>query len=161
MTSSQPNKTDSLTVWGGILLALLLLNGFGAIAGGIAVMRDAMPFPDIWLQHTPFHSYFLPGLLLFLAVGGSHLAAAHAIFRRHPLAKRAAIFAGIVLTGWMIGELALISFQAPIQLWFVGVGLLECGLSFAPLRHSQNSAGARERPNYRNTTRSPESVSGI
>jgi hypothetical protein len=136
MAPSQPNKADSLTVRGGFLLVLLLLNGFGAIAGGIAVMRDAMPFPDVWLQGTPFRSYFLPGLILFVAVGGSHLTSGYAIFRRHPLAKRAAIFAGIVLTGWMIGELELIGFQAPIQVWFVGVGLFEFGLSFAPLRHS-------------------------
>jgi hypothetical protein len=136
MAPSQPNKAGSLTVWGRILLAFFLLNGLGAIAGGIGVMRDALPFPDVWLQGTPFHSYFLPGLILFLAIGGSHLGAAYAILRRHPLAKRAAVFAGIVLTGWMIGELALIGFRAPIQVWFVGVGLLEFGLSFAPLRHS-------------------------
>ncbi len=136
MASSQRNKASSLTAWGGILLGLLLLNGVDAIAGGIGVMREAMPFPDVWLQDTPFHSYFLPGLILFLAVGGSHLTAAYAILRRHLLAKRAAVFAGFVLTSWMIGELALIGFQAPIQVWFVGVGLLEFGLSLAPLRHS-------------------------
>ena len=136
MAPSQSKNADSLTVWGRILFALLLLNAFGAIAGGIAVMRDAMPFPDVWLQGTPFHSYFLPGLILFLAVGGSHFAAACAIFRRHPLAQRAAMFSGLVLTGWMIGELSLIGFQAPIQLWFVGVGLLEFALSFALLRQS-------------------------
>jgi hypothetical protein len=36
----------------------------------------------------------------------------------------------------MIGELTLIGFRAPIQVWFLGLGLLELGLSFAPLRHS-------------------------
>ncbi len=136
MVPSQPNKAVSLTVWGGILLALLLLNGVGAIAGGIGVMRDALPFPDVWLQGTPFHSYFFPGLILFLAVGGSHLAAAYAILQRHMLTKSAAVIAGFVLTGWMIGEFALIGFRAPIQVWFLGLGLLELGLSFAPLRHS-------------------------
>jgi hypothetical protein len=136
MPPSQPNKAGSLTLWGSILLAVLLLNGIGAIAGGIAVMREAMPFPDVWLQGTPFHSYLLPGLILFLAVGSTQLAAASAIVRRHLLAKNAAIFAGLVLAGWMIGELALIGFRAPIQVWFLGLGLLEFGLSFAPLRHS-------------------------
>jgi hypothetical protein len=134
MTLNQSNKAGSLTVWGGILLTLLFLNGVGAIVGGIGVMGDALPFPDVWLQDTPFHSYFLPGLILFLAVGGSQSAAAYAILRRHLLANRAAIFAGIVLTGWMIGELALIGFRAPIQVWFLSLGLLELGLSFAPLR---------------------------
>jgi hypothetical protein len=136
MALSQSNKAGSLTVWGGILLALLFLNGFGAIAGGIGVMRDALPFPDVWLQDTPFHSYFLPGLILFLAVGGSQLAAAYAILRRHLLTKSAAVFAGFVLTGWMTGELALIGFRAPIQVWFLSLGLLELGLSFAPLHRS-------------------------
>ncbi len=110
MVPSQPNKAASLTVWGRI--------------------------PDVWLQGTPFHSYFLPGLILFLAVGGSHLAAAYAILRRHMLIKSATVFAGFVLTGWMIGELALIGFRAPIQVWFLSLGLLELGLSFAPLRRS-------------------------
>jgi hypothetical protein len=136
MAPSQPNNAGALTLWGRILLVLFLLNGIGAIAGGIGVMRDAMPFPDVWLQDTRFHSYFLPGLILFLAVGGSHLAAAYAILRRHLLAKRAALFAGLVLTGWMIGEIVLIGFRAPIQVWFLGMGLLEFGLSIAPLRHS-------------------------
>lgn len=135
MVPSQPNKAGSLTVWGRVLLVLLLLNAIGAIAGGIAVMRDAMPFPEVWLEGTPFHNYFFPGLILFLAIGGSHLAAAYAILRRHPLADKAAVLAGTILTSWMIGELALIGFKAPIQVWFVGVGVLEFGLSFAPLRH--------------------------
>jgi hypothetical protein len=136
MAPNQRNKAGSLTVRGGILLALLLLNGLGAIVGGIGVMRDVLPFPDVWLRNSLFHSYFVPGLILFLAVGGSQLAAAYAILRRHALAKGAAILAGLVLTGWMIGEFAQIGFRAPIQVWFVGVGLIEFGLSFVPLRHS-------------------------
>jgi hypothetical protein len=136
MESSQPKKAGSLTVWGGILLALLLMNGFGAIVGGVGAMKDVMPFPEVWLRNSPFHSYFIPGLILLLAVGGTQLTAAFAILRRHALARNAAILAGIILTGWMSGELGLIGFRAPIQVWFVGVGLLELGLSFAPLRHS-------------------------
>jgi hypothetical protein len=147
MALSQPNKAGSLTVWGRILLALLLLNGSGAIVGSIGVMRDALSFPDVWLQDTPFHSYFLPGLILFLTVGGSHLAAAYATLRRHLLAKTAAVFAGFLLTGWMIGELALIGFQAPIQVWFLSLGLLELTLSL------HRSATPREQ---RGCTRSAE-----
>jgi hypothetical protein len=36
----------------------------------------------------------------------------------------------------MIGELALIGFRAPIQVSFLSLGMLEFGLSFAPLRRS-------------------------
>jgi hypothetical protein len=133
---TQPTEQGRLAdCLGRILVALLLLNGVGAMAGGIGIMRDALPFPDVWLQDTPFHSYFLPGLILLLTVGGSHLGA-HAILRRHLLAKETVVLAGIVLTGWMIGELALIGFRAPIQVWFLSLGMFEFRLSFAPLRRS-------------------------
>jgi len=127
-----------LTVWGRILLMMLLLNGLGAVAGGIGVMKAIMPFPEVWLQGTPFHSYFWPGLILCVVVGGSHLAAAFLVLWRSPRAITASFIAGLILTGWMLGELKLIGFQAPIQVWFVGVGLLEVGLSFAKLRRANN-----------------------
>jgi hypothetical protein len=125
-----------LTLSGRILLVLFLANGVSALAGGIAVMKAIMPFPEVWLEGTPFHSYFLPGLILCVIVGGSQLAAACILLWRSPVAKIASLFAGLILTGWMIGELKLIGFQAPIQVWFVGLGLLEVGLSFAKLRRA-------------------------
>jgi len=125
-----------LTVWGRILLIVLFVNGLGAVIGGIGVMKSIMPFPEVWLEGTPFHSYFLPGLILCVVVGGSHLVAAFIVLLRSPLAKIASLSAGLILTGWMIGELKLIGFQAPIQVWFVGVGLLEVGLSLTKLRRS-------------------------
>jgi len=125
-----------LTLWGRVLLLLLLFNGLGGVLGGIGVMKSIMPFPEVWLEGTPFRSYFLPGLILCIVVGGSHLAAAFALLSRRTMAKLASLIAGIILTGWMIGELKLIGFQAPIQVWFVGVGLLEVGLSFAKLRRA-------------------------
>lgn len=138
MDDNRPVQSTSgpLTIWGRILLIFLFLNGFASVVGGIGVMKELLPFPEVWLKGTPFHSYFLPGLILLVAVGGSHLAAAFAVLSRSARARAAAVFAGLVLTGWMIGEIKLIGFQAPIQAWFVGVGLVEIGLSFAKLRRS-------------------------
>lgn len=137
MGLSQPTtSTGSLTPWGRILLTLFLFNGFGGVIGGIGVTKDALPFPDVWLEGTPFHSYFVPGLILCLIVGGSHLAAAFAMLWRHSLARAASVFAGFVLIGWMIGELVLIGFRAPIQAWFLAMGLIEVGLSFTRLRRA-------------------------
>jgi len=99
-------------------------------------MKNAMPFPEVWLQGTPFRSYFSPGLILFLLVGCVHLVAASLLLWRASLARIASLVAGVVLLGWMAGELRLIGFQAPIQIWFVTLGLLEVGLSFTRLRRS-------------------------
>ena len=134
-TLASPNAP--LTVWGRILLIFLFVNGVGAVVGGIGVMKGIMPFPEEWLEGTPFHSYFLPGLILCVVVGSAHLAAAFIVLLScSATARIAALCAGLILTGWMIGELKLIGFQAPIQVWFVGVGLVEVGLSFTKLRHS-------------------------
>ena len=133
-----PPTRGSLTIWGRVLLILLFLNGLGSVVGGIAVMREMLPFPEVWLQGTPFRSYFLPGLILCVAVGGSHLAGAFVVFSRGAQARTASVFAGLVLTGWMIGEIKLIGLQAPIQAWFVGVGLLEIALSFTRLYRSSS-----------------------
>jgi hypothetical protein len=131
-----PPTRAPLTVWGRILLVLFFFIGLGATVGSIGVMKDFMPFPEVWLQGTPFHSYFFPGLILCLVVGGSHLVAASILLWRDSVARIASLIAGLVLTGWMAGELALIGFQAPIQVLFVTIGLLEVGLSFTKLRRS-------------------------
>ena len=128
-----PTKT-ALTPWGRLLLVFLLLNGLGGVAGGIALMKNAMPFPEVWLQGTPFRSYFSPGLILFLLVGCVHLVAAFLLLWHASLARIASLIAGLILLGWMAGELRMIGFQAPIQIWFVTLGLLQIGLSFTKLR---------------------------
>ena len=135
-TQPLPPTKAPLTVWGRLLLVLFLLNGLGGVLGGIGVMREILPFPEVWLQGTPFHSYFIPGLILCVVVGGSQLAAAFVLIWRYPAARTASLFAGIILTGWMASELRLIGFQAPIQIWFLTLALIEVGLSFAKLRRT-------------------------
>jgi len=133
-TQPLPPTKAPLSVWGRLQLVLFFFIGLGAIVGSIGVMKELMPFPEVWLQGTPFHSYFFPGLILCLIVGGSQLAAAFVLLWHSALAKTASQLAGLILVGWMIGELLLIGFQAPIQIWFLAVGLIEVGLSFAKLR---------------------------
>lgn len=130
------SSSASLTIPGRLLLFFFLLNGFGGVVGGVLVMKEILPFPRVWLQGTPFHTYLIPGLILCVIVGGSHLTAAFSILGRRAWAKAVCVLAGVILTGWMIGELLLIGFQAPIQVWLVGVGIAEVGLSFAKLRRS-------------------------
>ncbi len=133
-TQPLPPAKTPLTVWGRLQLVLFFFIGLGAVVGSIGVMKEIMPFPEVWLQGTPFHTYFFPGLILCLIVGGSQLAAAFILLWRSSLAKMASLLAALILIGWMIGELALIGFQAPIQMWFLAVGAIEVGLSFAKLR---------------------------
>lgn len=135
-TQPFPIPRPPLTVWGRMLLVLFVMNGVSAVAGSIGVMKDLLPFPEVWLQGTPFHSYVLPGVILGAVVGGSQLAAAYILLRRTSLAKIACPIAGLILIAWMTAELTLIGFQAPIQVWFIALGLLEISLSFTKLVRS-------------------------
>jgi len=53
--------------------ALLLFNGFGAIYGGWNFMvhpdGSSMQMSLDSLKHTPFHSYLIPGIILFVVNG--------------------------------------------------------------------------------------------
>ncbi|HEX2863531.1 MAG TPA: hypothetical protein VHN99_03095 [Deinococcales bacterium] len=69
-----------------ILVVLLVLLGLGALFGGAALMLapDGSPFgmPRSMLDRTPFTSFLIPGLLLFLVNGVFPLVTAYGLARR-------------------------------------------------------------------------------
>jgi len=53
-----------------------------------------MGFRQNLLKASPFQTYFIPALILFVIVGGSALIASMAVFRQHRLALKAAFMSG-------------------------------------------------------------------
>lgn len=58
------------------------------------------------LKDTPFHNYFIPGLLLTLFVGLPHFLAVYFNLIRHPRRYNYAIAAGMILCVWMIAQIS-------------------------------------------------------
>lgn len=96
----------------GFLLALLALN---ALAGGYYGMAGAENVPIEWLKGSPFSSYFIPGLILFIVVGGSALIAAVAVFRQRRMARKAAFICGIITLLWLTVQVAIIGYVSWMQ----------------------------------------------
>lgn len=96
----------------GILLLLLALNAFG---GGYYGMAGARDIPIEWLKGTPFKNYFIPGLILFVCVGGSALIAAILVFRRHKMARKAAFMCVLIVLVWLITQVAIIGYVSWMQ----------------------------------------------
>lgn len=94
------------------LLAFGALNAFG---GGYYGMAGAEGVPIEWLEGSPFDDYFVPGLILFVAVGGSLLAAAIAVFANLSMARAAAVGATAVLFGWLVIETLMIGYVSWMQ----------------------------------------------
>ena len=65
------------------------------------------------LEGSPFRSFTLPGIILALAVGGSQLAAAYGLWRHDQWGPAASVAAGLILMGWIAGEVVLLGWIAP------------------------------------------------
>ena len=96
----------------GCLLAFVALNAF---FGGYYGMTGAKGVPTEWLAGSPFRDYFIPGLILFVVVGGSFLVATIAVFAHLRIARLAAFSAGIIVFGWLAVQIAIIGYVSWMQ----------------------------------------------
>ena len=91
---------------------------------------ELIPLPLSALKGSPFETYFVPGLILFLVLGLGPLAAALLAGRRHPLAPIAALGVGVALLIWMGVEIAIIGYSntPPLQPFYLLLGAVITGV---------------------------------
>jgi len=116
-----------------LLMVLTLFNGASAIGGSIALLvwrrgNDFLPIELV--EHTPFKSFLVPGLLLAVVVGGSSFACAVLAWRRSRAALDATILAGGALTVWIVVETATMRGFHWLHALYgaLGVGILGLGI---------------------------------
>lgn len=96
---------------GRIRFALFVLDlsaAVSAVLGGIAVALQLDRFPREWLAASPFSDYVVPGAILAIVVGGSAALAAATIAAVPRLGAPLSVLAGLLLMGWIVGELLLL-----------------------------------------------------
>ena len=134
MTSSVQNRIRHAL---GVLLAFVALNAF---AGGYYGMSGAADVPREWLQGSPFRDYFIPGLFLFVVIGGSFLFAAIAVFGRLPKARLAAFSAAIIVLAWLAVQVSIIGYVSWMQPATTIAGIIFLSLArFLPGQSSKNN----------------------
>lgn len=112
-----------------LLQLLLWFNGITAAAGGIGLVSGNTNPPLVWLRDTPFDSYMLPGFILALIIGGSSLLAALLLWKKRESGYMAALLAGLLMIGWIIGELILLQHFSGLQIVYIASGLAVVSLS--------------------------------
>lgn len=115
------------------VVILALAGAVSALAGGIALLIGVIEFPLDWLDGTIFEDYTIPALVLAVIVGGSQVIAALSIRRSEGWGSEAALAAGLVMMGWIVGEIAIVGSEAGImralQAVYFTLGLIEAALA--------------------------------
>ncbi len=95
----------------GVRLILVGLEAFVALTSivyGVGLAVGGVRFPLAWLQGTPFNDYVIPGLVMAIIVGGSSLLAAATILIGSEVGVLVSTFAGLLLIGFEVVEVAIV-----------------------------------------------------
>lgn len=89
-----------------------------------------LSLPLSLLKDTPFHNYFIPGLLLTLFIGFPHFLAVYYNLIRHPRRYNYAIAAGLILCIWMIAQISVIKGILWADITMIMIGLMIVLISY-------------------------------
>jgi hypothetical protein len=117
-----------------ISIILLVVNGVGALFGGIALTIDptgrSLHMPLGMLKHSPFADYLIPGMILLVVLGVGSIAASLLVIRSvkaYPLFVAAV---GITLTIWIVVQVLMIRSVHFLHVMFgcIGIALIILGV---------------------------------
>ena len=96
-----------------LAVVLELFLAIGALGGGGLLILGPdghlLGIPPKMLAGTPFDTFLVPGILLFVFVGVLPIAAALVAARRRSIAPVAALAVGLTLMGWITVEMVLLA----------------------------------------------------
>lgn len=133
-----------------LLVFLHLLLGIGAIFGGGGLVIDPsgelMKMPLTLLEHSPFESYLIPGLILFIAIGVFPLLTALALVKKPQIESANAfnlfldkhwswaysIYLGFVLIIWITIEAFFLKEMIHIHVGYIFLGLAIQAVTLLP-----------------------------
>ncbi len=129
-----------------VAVTLLLLNGIGALYGGWQLATDptggSMQMPLSYLEHSPFDTYLIPGIVLLMANGAGSLVVLGLMLACSPYYPLGVLAEGFILGGWIGIQMLMLQTANPLQLTFatVAVLLIACGWGIWRIKRAGSSA---------------------
>lgn len=115
----------AIVAWFNLVSALIGFVGL-TLTGGMGI-------PLEWIRGSVFASYFWPGIILGVVVGGCQAIAVVAQHRRYALAWGAHAAAGIVMMIWVFVEIAILLVWSPLHGVYFFTGTLQTVLAVLTL----------------------------
>lgn len=117
-----------------LLKVVAWFNLVSAIFGAVGLTGfGGMGIPLLWLDNSPFTTYFWPGVILGVVVGGSQALALLATHGRYRLASGMNAAAGLVMMTWVFVEIAMMLVWSPLQGVYFITGLVQVVLAVLTL----------------------------
>ena len=111
------------------LIGIELLVALSAIPSGIALITtNGLGAPLSFLEHSPFHSYLIPGIVLTVIVGGTHALAAYLMLAKHRYSLELSTVAAFGMLIWIFTQMYMIRQSHLLQIvYFSGaIAMLVC-----------------------------------
>lgn len=111
-----------------IAITALVFVALSGLVGGVPLIArpdgSVISLPLSLLQYSPFHSYLIPGVILFVAVGLLGSAALWIALRRRANYAWWIVLEGCVLLGWIVVEMIMLRLVMWAQIVYALVALL-------------------------------------
>jgi hypothetical protein len=129
-----------------ILGSLQAFTAIGAIPAGYGLLMDTtgqgVGMSTELLENSPLDSFLLPGLFLLLVNGLAHLVGAWFSFSRHRYAGYSGLILGILLSLWIIIQVAWISLSSVLQPLYLLIGLINVYLGWRIIKTMQGKTSS-------------------
>ena len=121
--------------WTRIALQVIAWFSFLSSLAGMTGLTwgNGMGFPLEWIEGSPFDSYFWPGMILGVVVGGAQALALAAQYARLDLAWGLHAAAGLVMMIWIFVEIAIMLVWSPLHGIYFVAGLIQVVLAVLAL----------------------------
>jgi hypothetical protein len=123
-----------------LIQVLVMVNAFG---GGFYGLNGAKAIPREWLAGSPFHSFLIPSLFLFIVIGGGMLVATLVWWRKGRLAPWFSLGMGALLMLWIVVQVSIIGYVSWMQPTSFAAGAAIVALAGVLLRHERRSEVAQ------------------
>lgn len=110
-----------------LLFWLHLFVGIGALFGGMGAIlnpQEPMGMSVELLENSPFSSYLIPGLTLFVLIGLGNIIAAFLIRSNHKFQIYISSLLGVILVSWILIQVSILGTFNFLHGFYLFLGLI-------------------------------------